>query len=64
MGPLATQIQRRGRFSLAYRRQVMQDAAAIEQGRKSNDLADSLRNYMFNISYYYTQYPHPMELIE
>lgn len=35
------------------RYQVMQDAAAIEQGCESNYLVDSLRNYMFNISYRY-----------
>jgi hypothetical protein len=56
--------QRAERFLLTYRYQVTQDAAAIEQGCESNYLVDSLRNYMFNISYRYKQYPHPIELFE
>jgi hypothetical protein len=64
MEPLETQIHGAERFLLTYRYQVIQDAASIEQGCEGNYLADSLRNYMFNISYCYKQYPHPIELFE
>jgi hypothetical protein len=63
-GLFRSTIQRREAFSVTYRRSIMKDVAGIKKENKTNDLPDSLRNYVFNISCRYTQFRHPIQLFE